>query len=299
MNALYASSIESLPLVAKGKVRDIYAVGQDLLLMVATDRLSAFDVIMNEPVPDKGAILTRISNYWFAQLAAIVPNHLTTIDARGVVKPREIIQVERRAVVVKRLKPIRIEAVVRGYLAGSAWKEYQSYGTIAGQWIATSLRMAEKLPEPIFTPAAKEPSGSHDENITYAELENRLGQQRAAEIKEVSLELYLSAAKIAQANGMILADTKFEFGLDDSDQLVLMDELLTPDSSRYWPLEHYELGHLPSSLDKQFLRDWLETTRWMGKPWPKVAPPPPIPPEVLVQTAQRYREVALRLGLYS
>jgi len=299
MNALYASSIESLPLVAKGKVRDIYAVGQDLLLMVATDRLSAFDVIMNEPVPDKGAILTRISNYWFAQLAAIVPNHLTTIDARGVVKPREIIQVERRAVVVKRLKPIRIEAVVRGYLAGSAWKEYQSYGTIAGQWIATSLRMAEKLPEPIFTPAAKEPSGSHDENITYAELENRLGQQRAAEIKEVSLELYLSAAKIAQANGMILADTKFEFGLDDSGQLVLMDELLTPDSSRYWPLEHYELGRLPSSLDKQFLRDWLESNKWMGKPWPKVAPPPPIPPEILVQTAQRYREVALRLGLYS
>ena len=299
MNALYASSIESLPLVAKGKVRDIYAVGQDLLLMVATDRLSAFDVIMNEPVPDKGAILTRISNYWFAQLAAIVPNHLTTIDARGVVKPLEIIQVERRSVVVKRLNPIRIEAVVRGYLAGSAWKEYQSHGTIAGQWIATSLRMAEKLPEPIFTPAAKEPSGSHDENITYAELENRLGQQRAAEMKEVSLKLYLAAAKIAQANGMILADTKFEFGLDETGQLVLMDELLTPDSSRYWPLEHHELGHLPSSLDKQFLRDWLETTKWMGKPWLKVSPPPPIPPEILVQTAQRYREVALRLGLYS
>jgi len=299
MTALYASSIESLPLVAKGKVRDIYAVGQDLLLMVATDRLSAFDVIMNEPVPDKGAILTRISNYWFTQLASIVPNHLTTIDARGVVKPREIIQVERRAVVVKRLMPIRIEAVVRGYLAGSAWKEYQSHGTIAGQWIATSLRIAEKLPEPIFTPAAKEPSGLHDENITYAELENRLGQQQAAEMKEVSLELYLSAAKIAQANGMILADTKFEFGLDESGQLVLMDELLTPDSSRYWPLEHYELGRLPSSLDKQFLRDWLETNRWMGKPWLKVAPPPPIPPEILVQTAQRYREVALRLGLYS
>jgi phosphoribosylaminoimidazole-succinocarboxamide synthase len=299
MTALYASSIESLPLVAKGKVRDIYAVGQDLLLMVATDRLSAFDVIMNEPVPDKGAILTRISNYWFTQLASIVPNHLTTIDARGVVKPREIIQVERRAVVVKRLMPIRIEAVVRGYLAGSAWKEYQSHGTIAGQWIATSLRIAEKLPEPIFTPAAKEPSGLHDENITYAELENRLGQQQAAEMKELSLELYLSAAKIAQANGMILADTKFEFGLDESGQLVLMDELLTPDSSRYWPLEHYELGRLPSSLDKQFLRDWLETNRWMGKPWLKVAPPPPIPPEILVQTAQRYREVALRLGLYS
>lgn len=299
MNALYASSIKSLPLVAKGKVRDIYAVGQDLLLMVATDRLSAFDVIMSEPVPDKGAILTRISNYWFAQLAAIVPNHLTTIDARGVVKPREIIQVERRAVVVKRLKPIRIEAVVRGYLAGSAWKEYQSHGTIAGQLIATSLRMAEKLPESIFTPAAKEPSGSHDENITYAELENRLGQQLASKMKEVSLELYLAAAKIAQAKGMILADTKFEFGLDESDQLVLMDELLTPDSSRYWPLEHYEIGHLPSSLDKQFLRDWLETTRWMGKPWPKVSPPPPIPPEILFQTAQRYREVALRLGLYS
>jgi phosphoribosylaminoimidazole-succinocarboxamide synthase len=296
---LYSSSIDSLPLVSKGKVRDLYAVGNDLLLMIATDRLSAFDVIMNEPVPDKGAILTRISNYWFAQLASIVPNHLTTIDARAVVKPREIIQVERRAVVVKRLKPVLIEAVVRGYLAGSAWKEYQSHGTIAGQWIATSLRMAEKLPEPIFTPAAKEPSGSHDENITYAELENRIGQQRASEIKEVSLELYLSAAKIAEANGMILADTKFEFGLDESGQLVLMDELLTPDSSRYWPLEHYELGRLPSSLDKQFLRDWLESNKWMGKPWLKVAPPPPIPPEILVQTAQRYREVALRLGLYS
>ncbi|MEY3724502.1 MAG: hypothetical protein RLZZ365_437 [Pseudomonadota bacterium] len=299
MTTLYASSIDSLPLVAKGKVRDLYAVGHNLILMIATDRLSAFDVIMNEPVPDKGAILTRISNYWFTQLASIVPNHLTTIDARSVVKPREIVQVEKRAVVAKRLKPVLIEAVVRGYLAGSAWKEYQSHGTIAGQWTPTNLRMAEKLPEPIFTPAAKEPSGSHDENITYAELENRLGPERASEMKEISLELYLVAAKISQEKGMILADTKFEFGLDESDQLVLMDELLTPDSSRYWPLEHYELGRLPTSLDKQFLRDWLESNKWMGKPWPKVAPPPPIPPEILVQTAQRYREVALRLGLYS
>lgn len=299
MTALYESSIESLPLVSKGKVRDLYAVGHDLLLMIATDRLSAFDVIMNEPVPDKGAILTRISNYWFMQLASIVPNHLTTIDARSVVKASEILQVERRAVVVKRLKPVLIEAVVRGYLAGSAWKEYQSLGTISGQWMSTNLRMAEKLPEPIFTPALKEPSGSHDENITYAELENRLGQQRAAHMKEISIELYLAAERIAKEKGMILADTKFEFGLDENDQLVLMDELLTPDSSRYWPLEHYELGRLPSSLDKQFLRDWLESTKWMGKPWPKVAPPPQISNEILVQTSQRYREVALRLGLYS
>ncbi len=299
MTALYESSIESLPLVSKGKVRDLYAVGHDLLLMIATDRLSAFDVIMNEPVPDKGAILTRISNYWFLQLASIVPNHLTTIDARSVVKASEIIQVERRAVVVKRLKPVLIEAVVRGYLAGSAWKEYQSLGTISGQWMSTNLRMAEKLPEPIFTPASKEPSGSHDENITYAELENRLGQQQAARMKEISIELYLAAERIAKEKGMILADTKFEFGLDENDELVLMDELLTPDSSRDWPLEHYELGRLPSSLDKQFLRDWLESTKWMGKPWLKVAPPPKISNEILVQTSQRYREVALRLGLYS
>jgi phosphoribosylaminoimidazole-succinocarboxamide synthase len=298
MNTLYSSSIDSLPLVAKGKVRDLYAVGQDLLLMVATDRLSAYDVIMNEAVPDKGAMLTRISNFWFSQLASIIPNHLTTIDPRSIVKPLEIIQVEKRSVVVKRLKPLLIEAVVRGYLAGSAWKEYQSCGTIAGIWMPTRLQIGEKLAEPIFTPAAKESNGFHDENITYAEMENRVGQKLASQIKDFSIELYLAASTLAHEKGMILADTKFEFGLDANDQLVLMDEVLTPDSSRYWPLESYHSGHSPPSLDKQFLRDWLEATHFSGKKWSKVAPPPPIPPEILVQISQRYREVALRLGLY-
>jgi phosphoribosylaminoimidazole-succinocarboxamide synthase len=298
MNALISSSIESLPLVARGKVRDLYALGNDYLLMIATDRLSAYDVVMHEAVPDKGAILTRISNFWFSQLSQIIPNHLTGIDPRSVVKPLEMIQVDKRAVVVKKLKPILIEAVVRGYLAGSAWKEYQSQGTLSGHWLYTNLQIGDKLAEPLFTPASKEASGSHDENITYAEVENRLGQKLASQIKDISIELYLTAAKISLEKGMILADTKFEFGLDGNDQLVLMDEVLTPDSSRYWPAETYQPGSPPPSLDKQFLRDWLESTLFVGKKWNKVAPPPSIPDDILAQVSSRYEEVSLRLGIY-
>ena len=298
MNALISSNIESLPLVARGKVRDLYALGNDYLLMIATDRLSAYDVVMHEAVPNKGEILTRISNFWFSQLCEIIPNHLTGIDPRSVVKPLEMIQVDKRAVVVKKLKPILIEAVVRGYLAGSAWKEYQTQGTLSGHWLYTNLQIGDKLAEPLFTPASKEAGGAHDENITYAEVENRLGQKLASQIKDISIELYLAAAKISLERGMILADTKFEFGLDDKDQLVLMDEVLTPDSSRYWPAETYQPGFPPPSLDKQFLRDWLETTLFAGKKWNKVAPPPSIPDDILAQVSSRYKEVLLRLDIY-
>ena len=298
MNALISSNIESLPLVARGKVRDLYALGNDYLLMIATDRLSAYDVVMHEAVPNKGEILTRISNFWFSQLGEIIPNHLTGIDPRSVVKPLEMIQVDKRAVVVKKLKPILIEAVVRGYLVGSAWKEYQTQGTLSGHWLYTSLQIEDKLAEPLFTPASKEAGGAHDENITYAEVENRLGQKLASQIKDISIELYLAAAKISLEKGMILADTKFEFGLDGNDQLVLMDEVLTPDSSRYWPAETYQPGSPPPSLDKQFLRDLLESTLFVGKKWNKVAPPPSIPDDILAQVSSRYKEVSLRLGIY-
>ena len=298
MNALISSNIESLPLVARGKVRDLYALGNDYLLMIATDRLSAYDVVMHEAVPNKGEILTRISNFWFSQLGEIIPNHLKGIDPRSVVKPLEMIQVDKRAVVVKKLKPILIEAVVRGYLAGSAWKEYQTQGTLSGHWLYTNLQIGDKFAEPLFTPASKEAGGAHDENITYAEVENRLGQKLASQIKDSSIELYLAAAKISLEKGMILADIKFEFGLDGNDQLVLMDEVLTPDSSRYWPAETYQPGSPPPSLDKQFLRDWLESTLFVGKKWNKVTPPPSIPDDILAQVSSRYKEVSLRLGIY-
>ncbi|MEY2953921.1 MAG: hypothetical protein RLZZ401_2008 [Pseudomonadota bacterium] len=289
-HALHTSSLHSLPLLARGKVRDNYAVGQDRLLMVASDRISAFDVIMGEPIPGKGALLTQMALYWFEQLKDICPNHLTGDVPEGVVQADEIAQVTGRSMLVRRLRPIPVEAVVRGYLAGSGWSEYQASQTVCGVPLPAGLQNASPLPEPIFTPAAKAEMGEHDENITYAQVEQIVGTALAAQIRSTSLALYRKAARIAAAKGIIIADTKFEFGLDDSGQLVLMDEVLTPDSSRYWPMNAYAPGRNPPSYDKQFLRDWLE-----AQPWDKTAPAPALPPEVIAQTAAIYREALTRL----
>lgn len=297
MKAMYESSIKSLPLVARGKVRDIYALEDDKLLMIATDRISAFDVVMSEPIPMKGIVLTAVSSFWFKTLKTIAPNHLTEIDPRSVVKPLEILQVENRAVVVKRLKPIMLEAVVRGYLSGSAWREYKSHGTVGSVWMPMSLEQGEILSEPVFTPASKVIGGSHDENITYAEMESRIGQELSAKIKELSINLYMGAANLAKEYGLMIADTKFEFGLDNDNNLVLMDELLTPDSSRFWTIESYSPGANPNSFDKQFLRDWLERELIDGKLWNKAAPPPTLPPHIVEEISKRYRQLALYLGL--
>jgi phosphoribosylaminoimidazole-succinocarboxamide synthase len=290
MQALYESSIKSLPLISKGKVRDIYAIGDDQLLMVTTDRLSAFDVVMGEPIPGKGIVLNEMANFWFEKLSYVIPNHLTGIDPCSVVAADEVNQVKGRAIVTKRLKPIMVEAVVRGYLSGSGWKDYQDTGSICGIKLPAGLKNAQQLPEPIFTPAAKADVGEHDENISYAEVEKRIGQELAAKIKEVSIRLYKEASIYAASKGIIIADTKFEFGLDENNSLVLMDEVLTADSSRFWPAASYQVGSNPPSFDKQFVRDWLESVRLEGKPWNKSAPAPKLPDDVIEKTAAKYRE---------
>lgn len=290
MQALYESSIKSLPLISKGKVRDIYAIGDDQLLMVTTDRLSAFDVVMGEPIPGKGIVLNEMANFWFEKLSHVIPNHLTGIDPCSVVAADEVNQVKGRAIVTKRLKPIMVEAVVRGYLSGSGWKDYQDTGSICGIKLPAGLKNAQQLPEPIFTPAAKADVGEHDENISYAEVEKRIGQELAAKIKEVSIRLYKEASIYAASKGIIIADTKFEFGLDENNSLVLMDEVLTADSSRFWPAASYQVGSNPPSFDKQFVRDWLESVRLEGKPWNKSAPAPKLPDDVIEKTAAKYRE---------
>ena len=290
MQALYESSIKSLPLISKGKVRDIYAIGDDQLLMVTTDRLSAFDVVMGEPIPGKGIVLNEMANFWFEKLSYVIPNHLTGIDPCSVVAANEVNQVKGRAIVTKRLKPIMVEAVVRGYLSGSGWKDYQDTGSICGIKLPAGLKNAQQLPEPIFTPAAKADVGEHDENISYAEVEKRIGQELAAKIKEVSIRLYKEASIYAASKGIIIADTKFEFGLDENNSLVLMDEVLTADSSRFWPAASYQVGSNPPSFDKQFVRDWLESVRLEGKPWNKSAPAPKLPDDVIEKTAAKYRE---------
>jgi phosphoribosylaminoimidazole-succinocarboxamide synthase len=296
---LLTTSITSLPLVARGKVRDNYAVGDDRLLMVATDRLSAFDVVMGEPIPGKGEILTRLALFWFDRLAGIVANHLTGAAPESVVAPDEVAQVRGRSMLVKRLKPLPVEAVVRGYLAGSGWKEYSSDGTVCGVALPAGLRNAEKLPAPIFTPATKAEAGAHDENIRFERMCEIVGELLARQVREISIRLYERAAEIALARGIIIADTKFEFGLDDAGTLTLMDEILTPDSSRFWPRESYAQalreGRNPPSYDKQFVRDWLERARVNGRPWAKTAPAPALPPDVIEQTAARYREALERL----
>ncbi len=296
---LLSSSITSLPLLARGKVRDNYAVGADRLLMVATDRLSAFDVVMGEPIPGKGELLTQMALFWFAKLGDIVPNHLTGDDPSSVVNAAERDQVRGRAMLVKRLRPLPVEAVVRGYLAGSGWKEYQHSQSVCGVALPAGLTNASRLPQPIFTPATKAEAGAHDENISFERMGEIVGLKLAAQVREVSIRLYTAAAALALAKGMIIADTKFEFGLDADDTLTLMDEVLTPDSSRYWPLEAYDTaladGVNPPSFDKQFVRDWLEQVRIDGRPWGKTPPAPALPPEVIENTAAKYREALQRL----
>lgn len=290
MKALLETSIESLPLISKGKVRDIYAIGEDQLLMVTTDRLSAFDVVMQDPIPSKGIVLNQMANFWFEKLAWIIPNHLTGIDPVSVVKPNEVDQVVGRAIVTKKLKPIMVEAVVRGYLSGSGWKDYQATGSVCGVALPSGLQNSQQLPEPIFTPAAKADVGDHDENITYDQVVQKIGPELAEKIKEVSIRLYVEASKYAATKGIIIADTKFEFGLDEAGQLVLMDEILTADSSRFWPASSYVVGENPPSYDKQFVRDWLEQVQINGIPWDKKAPAPKLPQEVIDKTAQKYQE---------
>ena len=297
--ALHTSALTSLPLLARGKVRDNYAVGDDRILMVASDRLSAFDVIMGEPIPGKGELLTQMALFWFEKLGHLCPNHLTGADPTSVVTPDEVPLVRGRSMLVRRLKPIPVEAVVRGYLAGSGWAEYQATQSVCGVPLPAGLKNASKLPEPIFTPAAKAAMGEHDENVSFDQVVEMIGPGLAAQIRDVSIAIYQEAAAIALTKGMIIADTKFEFGLDADGRLVLMDEVLTPDSSRYWPVEGYDAafraGANPPSYDKQFVRDWLEQIRINGKPWDKTPPAPRLPQEVIDKTAAKYREALQRL----
>ncbi len=297
--ALHTSALKSLPLLARGKVRDNYAVGTDRILMVASDRISAFDVIMGEPIPGKGRLLTELSLFWFEKLGPqglnICPIHLTGEDPTRVVSAAEAAQVAGRSMLVQRLKPLPVEAVVRGYLAGSGWKEYQDHQAVCGVPLPLGLRNASKLPEPIYTPAAKAAMGEHDENINFDQTVAMVGRELAEHMRDVSLRLYQAAAEFALSKGIIIADTKFEFGLDPAGRLVLMDEVLTPDSSRYWPQSSYVEGENPPSYDKQFLRDWLESVQVKGKPWDKTAPAPRLPREVIEKTAAKYQEALTRL----
>lgn len=292
---LFESTIKSLPLVGRGKVRDIYSVDRDRLLLLATDRLSAFDVIMNQPIPGKGEILTKLSLFWFSQLSHIVPNHLTSENPEDVVLECEKEQVRNRSMLVKRLTPIPIEAVVRGYLAGSAWTEYKTSGEVCGIRLPHGIPIAAKLQSPIFTPATKAPSGGHDQNINKAQAENLIGIDAFSRIQKISVQLYETAANLALRKGIIIADTKFEFGIDKSGTLTLMDEILTPDSSRFWPQESYTEGVNPPSFDKQFVRDWLEKATLDGKRWNKTAPAPSLPSEVIEATSAKYRDAMNRI----
>ena len=288
---LTQSNLSSLTRIYQGKVRDMYAVDDQRMLLVATDRLSAFDVILAEPIPDKGKILTAVSNFWFEKLKDIIPNHLTGDTPESVVTGEfDLAQVAGRAVVAKRLKALPVEAIVRGYLAGSGWKEYQQAGTVCGQVLPTGLLEAAQLPEPIFTPSTKAAVGDHDENIPYARCEEILGAELAAQVRDVAITLYKTAARYAAERGIIIADTKFEFGLDDAGTLYLIDEALTPDSSRFWPADQYRAGSNPPSFDKQFVRDWLETTGWNKTP-----PAPAVPADIAEKTAAKYREALERL----
>ena len=287
---LLETTITSLPLVYRGKVRDSYAVGSDRLLIVTTDRLSAFDVVMRQPITNKGRVLNALSNFWFERLKDLVPNHLTGIAPESVVAASEVEQVRGRAVVAMKLKPIPVEAVVRGYLIGSGWKDYKASGAVCGIALAPGLQMAQQLPQPIFTPADKAELGHHDENITFAQMSARIGADLAEQIRSVSIRLYAAAAQFALTRGIIIADTKFEFGIDGDGTLRLMDEVLTADSSRFWPADSYRVGQSPPSFDKQFVRDWLEQQTWNKAP-----PPPDLPPDVIAKTAEKYREALLRI----
>ena len=287
---MLTADIKSLPFLHRGKVRDIYAVGEDKLLIVQTDRLSAFDVVLDDPIPGKGEVLTALSEFWFKKLGHLVRNHTTGIEPESVVSGEaERAQVRGRAMVVRRLTPLTIEAIVRGYVIGSGWKDYQKTGAICGIALPAGLKEAQKLPETIFTPSSKAPAGEHDENIPFAEAERRVGTAIAHEVRAAAISLYTHAAEYAATRGIIIADTKFEFGTDAAGTMYLIDEILTPDSSRFWPASQYQVGMSPPSFDKQFVRDWLET-----QPWNKKAPAPRLPADIIAKTAEKYRE-ALRL----
>lgn len=289
--SLYESNIKSLPLLGRGKVRDMYAVDGDRLLIVTSDRLSAFDVVLPDPIPDKGRVLNEMCNFWFGRLGHIVPNHLDATNPESVVRgDEEAAQVRGRSVVVRKLKPLPIEAVVRGYLIGSGWKEYQQTGSVCGITLPKGLKQADKLPEVIFTPATKAEVGAHDENISFDRVEQLIGPALAAQVRDVSVRLYREAADFARDRGIIIADTKFEFGIDGKGNLVLIDEALTADSSRFWPAEAYRPDSSPPSFDKQYVRDYLETLDWNKAP-----PAPRLPPEVIARTSQKYREALERV----
>ncbi|MCX8048459.1 MAG: phosphoribosylaminoimidazolesuccinocarboxamide synthase [Methylohalobius sp.] len=290
-HTLFESSFSSLKLLSRGKVRDIYEVDRDHLLLVTTDRLSAFDVVFPDPIPGKGQVLTRLSVFWFNRMADLIPNHLTTIPLAEVLpNPFEREQVETRALVVRRLQPLPVEAIVRGYLIGSGWRDYQRSGEVCGVRLPPGIKLAGQLPEPIFTPSTKAAQGVHDENISFEEMEKLLGCELAEKVRSISLNIYVQAAQYAQARGILIADTKFEFGLDREGGLYLIDELLTPDSSRFWPADHYQPGISPPSLDKQYVRDFVEAIGWDKRP-----PAPHLPEEVIAQTAAKYREAERRL----
>jgi phosphoribosylaminoimidazole-succinocarboxamide synthase len=288
---LFESDLRSLRRRHCGKVRDIYDVDERHMLIVTTDRLSAFDVVLPTPIPGKGAVLTRLSNFWFARTRGIIPNHLADLPLDKVLKdPVERQQVEGRAIVVKKLKALPVEAIVRGYLVGSGWKEYQKSGTVCGIPLPAGLKEADRLPQPIFTPSTKADIGSHDENISFDKAAELLGKDLAAKVRDASLAVYKNAAAYALTRGIIIADTKFEFGLDENGTLTLIDEVLTPDSSRFWPADRYRPGSNPPSFDKQYVRDWLEASGWNKKP-----PGPELPPEVVAKTVEKYREALVRL----
>ncbi|WP_428357006.1 phosphoribosylaminoimidazolesuccinocarboxamide synthase [Methyloprofundus sp.] len=289
--ALFESSISNLKLRARGKVRDIYDIDDQHLLIVTTDRLSAFDVVLPDPIPGKGRVLTSVSNFWFNKMQHIIPNHLADLKLADVVPDaNERAQIEGRAIIVKKLQPLPVEAIVRGYLIGSGWKDYQQTGSVCGIQLATGLQQAQQLPEAIYTPSSKAAVGDHDENISFADTVALLGIDLAAQVRDISIQLYTSAAEYAKQRGIIIADTKFEFGLDDAGKLYLIDEALTPDSSRFWPADQYRLGISPPSFDKQFIRDYLETLDW-----DKTAPGPKLPDEIATISSQKYHEAELKL----
>jgi len=290
-DALYRSNIKSLSLIANGKVRDIYNIDDDHMLIVTSDRLSAFDVILPDPIPGKGRILTEVSNFWFDRCKNIIPNHLTGIAVKDVIKEEEDLDVlEPRSIVVRKLRALPVESVVRGYLIGSGWNDYQATGAVCGINLPSGLQQAEKLPEPIFTPATKADVGDHDENIDFNKTVELIGKDLAEQVRDVSLEIYTQAVEYARERNIIIADTKFEFGVDENNQLVLIDEVLTPDSSRFWPVDSYQVGTSPPSFDKQYIRDYLETLDW-----DKTAPGPSLPEEVIRNTAAKYEEARDKL----
>jgi phosphoribosylaminoimidazole-succinocarboxamide synthase len=290
-DALHQPDLNSLPLLHKGKVRDVYAIDDERLLIVATDRLSAFDVILPDPIPGKGLVLTAVSNFWFRQLRDIVPNHLLDTPLEDVIPdPRECARVRGRAVVAKRARPLPVEAIARGYLIGSGWKDYTATGMVCGIRLPLGLRLAERLPTALFTPSTKAAAGDHDENVSFDEVERLIGPELAGRVRDLTLRLYAEAAEYARSRGILIADTKFEFGLDSSGELMLIDEALTPDSSRFWPADDYRVGISPPSFDKQFVRDYLETLDW-----DKTSPGPRLPDALIRKTAEKYREAQRRL----